>query len=86
MPKINWKVRLRNPHFIAQVALSIILPILSYAGLTAQDMTTWKALSDLILMALSNPYCLGLVVISVYNAVVDNTTPGLSDSENVLRK
>ena len=47
--KINWKVRFKNPLFIAQLGMSILVPILAYAGLTVQDLTTWKALGDLLL-------------------------------------
>ena len=84
--KINWKVRFKNPLFIAQLGMSILVPILAYAGLTVQDLTTWKALGDLLLSAFSNPYVLGLVAISVYNAVLDPTTRGLNDSLNVLNR
>ncbi len=84
--KINWKVRFKNPLFIAQLGMSILVPILAYAGLTVQDLTTWKALGDLLLSAFSNPYVLGLVSISVYNAVLDPTTKGLNDSLNVLNR
>lgn len=84
--KINWKVRFKNPLFVAQLCMSILVPILAYAGLTVQDLTTWKALGDLLLGAFSNPYVLGLVAISVYNAVLDPTTRGINDSLNVLNR
>lgn len=84
--KINWKVRFKNPLFVAQLGMSILVPILAYAGLTVQDLTTWKALGNLLLGAFSNPYVLGLVAISVYNAVLDPTTRGLNDSLNVLNR
>lgn len=82
--KINFKVRFKNPVFIAQLVLAIFTPILAYAGLTAQDLTTWKALEDLIIGAVSNPYVLGLVIISIWNALNDPTTSGVSDSTNAL--
>lgn len=78
---MNLKVRLKNPVFIAQIVLAIITPILAYAGLTAQDLTTWQALGELLLGAISNPYVLALVVVSVWNAVNDPTTAGVGDSE-----
>ncbi len=84
--KINWKVRFKNPLFVAQLGMSILVPILAYAGLTVQDLTTWKALGDLLLGAFSNPYVLGLVAISVYNAILDPTTRGINDSLNVLNR
>lgn len=82
--KINLKVRLKNPVFIAQIILAILTPILAYAGLTMQDITTWKALGDLIMNALCNPYVLGLVGVSVWNAINDPTTKGVGDSANAL--
>lgn len=82
--KINLKVRFKNPVFITQLIMSVLLPILSYAGLTVQDLTTWGSLWRLITGALSNPYVLSLVAVSVWNALNDPTTVGLSDSERAL--
>lgn len=81
---MNWKVRFKNPLFIAQMILAVLTPILAYAGLTVKDLTTWQALGDLLIGALSNPYVLGLVVVSVFNAVTDPTTSGVKDSEQAL--
>ena len=39
---INWKVRFKNPVFIAQLILSILTPILTYMGITVQDLTSWE--------------------------------------------
>jgi phi LC3 family holin len=77
--KINWKVRFKNPVFIAQLILSILIPILSYMGLTVQDLTTWAALGNALFEAIKNPYVLGLVIVSVWNALNDPTTKGLGD-------
>ena len=81
---MNWKVRFKNPLFISQMILAVLTPILAYAGLTVKDLTTWKALGDLLIGALSNPYVLGLVVVSLFNAVTDPTTSGVKDSEQAL--
>lgn len=81
---INFKVRFRNPVFIAQLVLAVLTPILAYAGLTVADLTTWEALGDLLLGAVSNPYVLGLVIVSVFNAVTDPTTEGVRDSERAM--
>ena len=81
---MNWKVRFKNPLFIAQMILAVLTPILAYAGLTVKDLTTWQALGNLLIGALSNPYVLGLVVVSVFNAVTDPTTSGVKDSEQAL--
>ena len=81
---INFRVRLRNPVFIAQLILAVLTPILAYAGLTVQDITTWSALGQLLIDAISNPYVLGLVVVSVWNAINDPTTAGVKDSERAM--
>lgn len=81
---INYKVRLRNPIFIAQIILAILTPILAYAGLTMQDLTTWKTLGNLLIEAIKNPYVLSLVIVSVFNAITDPTTVGIKDSENAM--
>ena len=81
---MNLKVRFRNPVFIAQLILSILTPVLAYAGLTLQDITTWSALGNMLLGAVQNPYVLGLVVVSVWNALNDPTTAGLGDSSRAM--
>lgn len=82
--KINLKVRFKNPMFYAQLILSVLTPILTYMGLTTSDLTTWSKLGEVLLQALSNPYVVSLVLVSVYNALVDPTTKGFGDSENAL--
>lgn len=49
-----------------------------------QDLTSWKALGELLLEAVRNPYVLGLVLVSLWNAVNDPTTSGLGDSSSAL--
>lgn len=82
---INWKIRIKNPSFWVSIAIAIITPILAYMGLTAQDLTTWAALGNVLLQAVSNPYILLLVAVSVYNAVVDPTSTGITDSSRALQ-
>ena len=82
--KMNLKVRFKNPVFWAEVILSVFTPILAYAGITAEAITTWPALWELIVGAVSNPYVLGLVIVSVWNALNDPTTKGIGDSEQAM--
>ena len=81
---INWKIRFKNPVFLAQVIMAVILPVLAYGGLTVQDLTTWSAVWDMIKTAVLNPYVLGLVLVSLWNAINDPTTEGVTDSEQAL--
>lgn len=79
--KINWKVRLNNPLWWVQIVLAVFGPILAYFGLMWKDMTTWGAILDLLFAAVKNPVVVVAVAVSVFNAVNDPTTKGLSDSE-----
>ena len=79
MKKIDWKARFTNKTFIVQIILAVFTPILAYAGLTAEDLTTWGKLGRLLLDALSNPYVLMLVAVSVGNTINNPTTKGLGD-------
>ena len=81
---INWKVRFRNPVFWVQIAAAVVLPILAYLGLGWEDMTSWSALGGIFLEAVKNPVILASVAVSVWNAVNDPTTKGLSDSPRAL--
>jgi phi LC3 family holin len=81
---MNLKVRFKNPVFIAQFILAILTPILAYAGLTLQDLTSWSALGYILIEAIKNPYVLGLIAVSLWNALNDPTTAGLSDSYQAM--
>lgn len=80
---MNLRVRLKNPVFWTQLSMSICATVLAYAGLTAADMTTWGALLDVARQALTNPYCVFLVVSNIWSALNDPTTSGLTDSDRV---
>lgn len=81
---INLKVRFKNPVFIAQLVMAVLLPILTYFGLTVQDLNSWSVLGKTLLEAVSNPYVIVTVIVSVWNAVNDPTTKGVSDSTRAM--
>lgn len=82
--KINWKVRFANPEFWKQIAMAVFVPLLAYYGMMWDDMTTWAAIGDLFVQAIQNPVVVLSVVVSVYNAIIDPTTKGMSDSEQAM--
>lgn len=85
MKKLNLKVRLKNPVFIVQLALSILMPILAYFGLTVDQLTSWIVLIDLLWDAIQNPFVVGTIITSVWATLNDPTTNGLiSDSKQAL--
>lgn len=81
---INWSIRFKNPCFWFQVALAVVAPVLAYFGLTGADMTTWGLVGQTALKAISNPYVCFLIIASVWNALQDPTTKGISDSKRAL--
>ena len=82
--KINWKVRVKNPVFWANIIIAVLLPILAHMGVNWQDMTSWATLGGTLLDAVQNPVIVVAVVVSVWNAINDPTTAGLSDSARAL--
>ena len=81
---MNLKVRVKNWSFWVSIAISVVAPILAYFGLTAADITTWSALGKVLLDAISNPYVVSLVLVSVYNTLIDPTTSGIKDSTRAM--
>ena len=84
MKAINWKVRLKNPVFWAQVAAAVVSPILVGLGLQWEDMTTWPALWEALRQAVLNPVIVVAVACSLWSCVTDPTTAGLGDSQQAL--
>ena len=82
--KINWQVRVKNPLFWVEIGMAILLPILAYFGLSWEDMTSWAALGKVLLAAIQNPVVIVATGVSVWNAITDPTTKGISDSEQAL--
>lgn len=81
---INWRVRAKNPLFWFQISLAIITPILAYLGLAWDSLTSWNVLGVALFEAVKNPYVLGLVLVSVWNAINDPTTKGVTDSKQAM--
>ena len=81
---MNLKVRVKNWSFWVSITISVVAPILAYFGLTAADITTWAALGKVLLDAISNPYVVSLVLVSVYNTLIDPTTSGIKDSARAM--
>lgn len=78
---MNLKVRVKNWSFLMAVILAIVTPVGVYYGVSGADITSWGALWELIKQAAGNPYVVVSVLASLYNALIDPTTPGVSDSQ-----
>lgn len=82
--KINWTVRFKNPVFWAELAAAVLLPILTHMGMNWEDMTSWATLGSMLMSAIQNPVIVVAVVVSVWNAINDPTTAGVSDSVQAM--
>ena len=86
--KINWRIRFNkdNLAFIGRFILAVAVPVLTYFGMKATDLTTWNSLGDVFIRAISNPYVLMFTVVNAINILPDPTTKGLKDSDLALNK
>lgn len=82
--EINWKVRVKNPLFWAQMGAAVLSPILVGLGMEWDQVTTWSALGGALVRAAGNPVIVVSVLISLWTALTDPTTAGLGDSPRAL--
>ena len=80
---INWKARFKSPMWWLGMISVALSPILTYFGLAYADLTTWDSIKNLFFDFISNPYLIGVVVVTVIGALGVNTDPltkGLKDT------
>ncbi len=82
---INWKIRLTNPYFYVALFMAIFAPVAVYLGINNEDLTSWGTVLDVLKEAVMNPYLLVTVVMSVANFLIDPTTKGIGDSQEVMQ-
>lgn len=81
---INWKVRFKNPMFWVGIIVAAVITVLAHLGMSWDQVTSWAMFGQILLKALSNPVVVAAVITNIYNAIIDPTTAGLSDSKNAL--
>lgn len=84
--QINWKIRLKNPLFIAQLVCAVVMPLITGMGYEWSQMTTWATLGEVIAAALGNPVVVVSMLTSVWACITDPTTSGISDSKSALER
>lgn len=87
MKNFNWKVRFnkKNIQFLFRFFAALAVPVLTYFGLTFEDITTWKSVWDLIVDFLSNPFLVGVTIYNAVNIIPDPTQKKLRDSNRALQ-
>ena len=61
--KINWKIRVKNPLWWAELVVALFAPILAHAGMGWEQVTSWASLGSLLLGAVQNPVVVVAVVV-----------------------
>lgn len=77
---INWTVRFKNPQFWIGIILSILVPPLAYTGTEFSEVTSWGKFFTILGDGFKNPYIVLMMLVGIYNAIVDNTTKRFGDS------
>ena len=66
---INWKVRVKNPTWWAQVGCAVVLPLIVGTGAQWSDMTSWQTLGQTLLAALMNPVVVVAMLVQLWTAI-----------------
>ena len=77
---INWTVRAKHPQFWLGIVLSILVPPLAYTGTEFNEVTSWDKFFTILGDGFKNPYIVLMMIVGIYNTIVDKTTKGFSDS------
>ena len=77
---INWTVRSKHPQFWLGIALSILVPPLAYTGTEFNEVTSWGKFFTILGDGFKNPYIVLMMLVGIYNTIVDKTTKGFGDS------
>ena len=77
-------VQIKNPQWWFSVILAVVVLIGAYYGITGSDITSRGIFFSTLIATVLNPYVVFSVLVSVWNAVIDPTTSGISDSSNAL--
>ena len=73
----------RNLTVLVQAIMSVVVPVLSYMGLTAKDITSWGKLFDIINSAFQNPYVIVLAITSLWYTFNNPTESKVAMNEKV---
>ena len=77
---INWTVRAKHPQFWLGIVLSILVPPLAYTGTEFNEVTSWGKFFTILGDGFKNPYIVLMMLVGIYNTIVDKTTKGFGDS------
>lgn len=82
--KFNFKVRAKNLTFWISILVSVATIIGSYFGVKGEELTSWGKLFEILVHAISNPYLLFMIVVSIVTTAISYTDKGISDTGFVM--
>ena len=62
------------------IVLSILVPPLAYTGTEFNEVTSWGKFFTILGDGFKNPYIVLMMLVGIYNTIVDKTTKGFGDS------
>lgn len=83
--RMNWQLRLKNPYFYSALFMAIFTTIAVYFGINNEELTSWAKVLEVAKEAILNPYLLVTVIMSAASFLIDPTTKGVGDSEEVMQ-
>ena len=85
--KINWRVRFnkKNMLFLFRFFAALFLPVVTYFGISYEELTTWAKVWDIFIQFVSNPFLLMLTAFNAMNVIPDPVVKGISDSPTGLQ-
>lgn len=84
MFKINWKLRLKNPHVLIPIFITLFSTFITASGFDINSIKMTD-LPHIILHGLNMPSVWIAILSSIYGIINDPTTQGFKDSENALK-
>ena len=81
---INWKIRFKNPIFWVQLFIALSAPMFAAAGMGWEQLDSWGALAQLLWDSIKSPAVLIAMLAADWGVVVDPTSVGFKDSQQVM--
>lgn len=81
---VNITVRVKNINFWIPIVGSVVAMFAAYFGINASELNSYQDVFDVLLKGVKDPVLMVSVLGYIWNAVVDPTTKGFSDSKNAL--
>ena len=80
MQKLQLSQRAKNIQFYARIVLVSFLPVFAIVVTEPQALNTWDNLGSAILTFVSNPYLIGLWIVTLYQSFMSSISEPIEDN------